>query len=87
METTHPALLIMDVQNGTVRRFAEKPEAIEAFPRALAAARGAGIPVIFVRIAFREGYPEVSPRNKSFSTISTRSPTPVSTPIRKSSAC
>lgn len=25
--------------------------------------------MIFIRVAFRQGYPEVSPRNKSFSTI------------------
>jgi hypothetical protein len=30
------------------------------------------VPVIFVRVAFRDGYPEVSPRNKRFSTISSR---------------
>src|SRR3990172_8153743 len=33
------------------------------------AARAAGIPVIHVTIGFREGYPEVSDRNKLFSMI------------------
>jgi nicotinamidase-related amidase len=74
METIRPALLVMDVQNSVVQRFADKPDAIEAFPRALDIARRAGIPVIFVRLAFREGYPEVSARNKSFSAISGRGP-------------
>ena len=32
-------------------------------------ARRAGIPVIFVRVAFRDGYPEVSAKNKAFSGI------------------
>jgi nicotinamidase-related amidase len=72
MEENRPALLIMDVQNEIVQRFADRPELIQAFPRALEAARRAAIEVIFVRVAFREGYPEVSARNKSFSTISGR---------------
>ena len=62
----------MDVQNGVVRRFANNLRAMEPFQRAVAAARGARIPVIFIRVAFRDGYPEVSPRNKSFSAISGR---------------
>ncbi len=36
---------------------------------AVTAARGAGVPVIFVRVAFRPGYPEASPRNKGFGAI------------------
>ena len=39
------------------------------FTKAVDAARVHGMPVIFVRVAFREGYPEVSSRNKSFSAI------------------
>jgi len=58
----------MDVQNGIVSRYAS--QAMAPFTQAVVAARGAGIPVIFVRVAFREGYPEVSPLNKSFSAIS-----------------
>jgi nicotinamidase-related amidase len=64
------ALLLMDMQNAIAARYAENAEALLPFQKALEAARGHGIPVIFVRIAFREGYPEVSPRNKSFSRIS-----------------
>jgi nicotinamidase-related amidase len=63
------ALLLMDVQNAIASRFAENAEALLPFTKALEAARRHGIPVIFVRIAFREGFPEVSPRNKSFSRI------------------
>ena len=69
MQENHSALLVMDVQNGIVQRFAEKPEVMAPFQRAVSAARCAGIPVIFVRIAFREGYPEVSANNKAFSGI------------------
>jgi nicotinamidase-related amidase len=59
----------MDVQNGIVQRFAEKPEVMAPFQSAVSAARRAGIPVIFVRVAFRDGYPEVSAKNKTFSAL------------------
>jgi nicotinamidase-related amidase len=64
------ALLVMDMQNGIVARFAENEKVLLPFQKAVAAARRHTIPVIFVRVAFREGYPEISPRNKSFSGIS-----------------
>jgi nicotinamidase-related amidase len=64
------ALLVMDVQNGIVSRFAENGKVMLPFQKAVEAARRHTIPVIFVRVAFREGYPEISPRNKSFSAIS-----------------
>jgi len=69
MQANHSALLVMDVQNGIVQRFAEKPEVMVPFQRAVSSARRAGIPVIFVRVAFRDGYPEVSATNKMFSAI------------------
>ncbi len=72
MPANHSVLLVMDVQNGIVPRFAEIPEIMAPFQRAVNAARGAGIPVIFVRVAFRDGYPEVSVKNKSFSAITRR---------------
>ena len=72
MQTNQTALLVMDVQNGIVQRYAEKPEVMVSFQRAVNAARHAGIPVIFVRVAFRDGYPEVSSKNKSFSAIFAR---------------
>jgi nicotinamidase-related amidase len=72
MAASNSALLVMDVQNGIVERFAEAAEAMAPFQRAVAAARGAGIPVLFVRVGFREGYPEISPNNKSFSALPER---------------
>jgi nicotinamidase-related amidase len=36
----------------------------------LAAARRARLPVIYIQVGFRKGYPEVSMRNQSFSAIS-----------------
>jgi nicotinamidase-related amidase len=64
------ALLVMDIQNNIVLRFAENDEVLIPFQKAVEAARRHNIPVIFVRVAFSEGYPEISPRNKSFSAIS-----------------
>ncbi|GLX70447.1 cysteine hydrolase family protein [Paenibacillus glycanilyticus] len=61
------AFLIMDLQNGIVSRFADNMEVLQPFREALDAARANDIPVIFVRVGFNEGYPEVSPRNKAFS--------------------
>jgi nicotinamidase-related amidase len=64
------ALLVMDLQNGIVSRFAENTEVLLPFQKAVEAARQHHIPVIFVRVGFSEGYPEVSPQNKAFSAIS-----------------
>lgn len=72
MQANRRALLVMDVQNGIVSRFAGAPDALTPFQQAVDTARQADIPVIFVRVAFRAGYPEVSPRNQSFSAIVNR---------------
>ncbi|NRD79979.1 cysteine hydrolase [Bacillus sp. BRMEA1] len=63
------ALLVMDLQNGIVSRFAENTEMLKPFQKAIEAARENHIPVIFVRVGFSEGYPEVSQQNKAFSAI------------------
>jgi nicotinamidase-related amidase len=64
------ALLVMDLQNGIVSRYAEKEEVLIPFQKAIEAARQHEIPVIFVRVAFNKGYPEINPKNKMFSAIS-----------------
>jgi nicotinamidase-related amidase len=66
---SHTALLVMDVQAGIVTRFAQTGDLLERINTAITAARAAQIPVIYVVVAFRPGYPEISPRNKSFSVI------------------
>ena len=63
------ALLVMDVQAGIVARFAQAGDLLKPINTAITAAHAAQIPVIYVVVAFRPGYPEISPRNKSFSTI------------------
>ena len=63
------ALLVMDVQRAIVDRY---PDA-DYLPRlrgAIDAARTSGVPVVYVVIGFRSGYPEISRRNKTFSAVS-----------------
>ena len=59
------ALLLMDFQNGIVARH-NASDALANAGRALATARERGTSVIFVRVAFRAGHPEISPGNKAF---------------------
>jgi len=66
---TSTALLIMDVQQGIVERFASDDGYLTRLAAAITAARDAGVTVVYVTVAFRPGYPEVSRRNKSFATI------------------
>lgn len=61
------ALLLMDFQNGIARRPGFEP-VVDAAAQALGAARSGGIPVVFARIAFRPGYPEIAESNSSFGT-------------------
>jgi nicotinamidase-related amidase len=68
--SSRTALLIMDVQRGIVERYEAAAEhLLEQVGMVASAARHAGVPIIYVTVRFREGYPEVSPRNRSFSAI------------------
>jgi nicotinamidase-related amidase len=68
------ALLVMDMQNGIVTRLADQAGTlIDTLERTIGAARSAGVPVIYVRVAFRPGAPEVSERNQSFSALKSSS--------------
>ncbi len=63
------ALLVMDVQRGIVERVGGAPELLDRLTAAIAAARSAEIPVIYVVVRFRAGYPEISAQNRSFAAI------------------
>jgi nicotinamidase-related amidase len=65
----HSALLVMDVQVGIVTRYVQGDDWFASLHTALDAARATSIPVIYVAVGFRPGYPEISPRNKSFGAI------------------
>lgn len=64
------ALLIMDIQEATVSRIGEAGAPIlQSFGLAIAAARKAGMKIIYVVVGFRKGFPEISPNNKSFDAL------------------
>lgn len=70
LDRKHTALLVMDYQNSIVSRVVEKyPDLLDKTAAVLAAARAADLPIIYIVVSFREGYPEVSPRNRSFSAL------------------
>jgi nicotinamidase-related amidase len=59
------ALFVMDVQRAVVDRHPD-PAYLPRLREAVGAARAGGLPVIYVVVGFRPGYPEISPRNKMF---------------------
>jgi nicotinamidase-related amidase len=64
------ALLVMDYQSGGLDYVADKKEALLAqTSKLLDAARKASVRVIYVVLGFRPGYPEVSPRNVTFTFV------------------
>jgi nicotinamidase-related amidase len=58
----------MDVQRAIVDRYPD-PAYLPRLREATGAARATGVPVIYVVIGFRPGYPEISTRNKTFGAI------------------
>jgi len=63
------ALLVMDVHEVTVNRLKDSTPFINSITKAIQTARNSIMPVIYVIVGFRKGYPEVSPNNKSFSVL------------------
>ena len=63
------ALLVMDVQGAIVKMLTDRASFFTALNKAIAKARNSNIPVIYVVVGFRKGYPEASANNKSFSAL------------------
>src|ERR1700722_9471961 len=64
------ALLLMDFQTSIVEMVpTDKDSLLTRTAALLDGARAAGMRIIHVVVAFRPGYPEVSPRNQSFAPI------------------
>lgn len=61
------ALLVMDMQAGIVPRLPDAASVLSNVTKAIANARSKKIPVIYVVVGFRQGAPEISPNNKTFS--------------------
>ena len=70
IEPAKTALLVMDYQAGIVAGYAsDQHDLLGRTASLLAAARKAGIAIIYIVVGFRPGYAEVSPRNLSFGAI------------------
>lgn len=69
IDKSRTALLIMDYQNDIVNFLPEKDREplLDKASTILKEARKAGIQVIYVVVRFRDGYPEISPKNGMFS--------------------
>src|SRR5574338_1707851 len=66
------ALLVMDMQSLILRMLHDPTVLISNVSKAIAHARSKKIPVIYVRVGFREGFPEISINNKNFKTAKER---------------
>jgi len=66
LEFDKTAVLAMDFQESIVSRnvLAQERSVLPKAQAVLRGARSVGVPVIHIVIQFREGYPEVSPRNR-----------------------
>lgn len=63
----NPALLVMDYQGDILSLVpAQQDSLLKNAALLIERARKSGVPVIYVEVSFRPGYPEVSPRNKAF---------------------
>lgn len=71
-QSNKTALLVMDLQNTILQHVGDSSVYVQNVKKAIAHARAQSIPVIYVVVAFRAGAPEISERNKSFSTISNK---------------
>lgn len=69
MASERSALLVMDFQPEIVERISDDRGLIERISRAVTIARTSGMRVIFVKVGFRAGYPEISPRSRTFSRV------------------
>jgi nicotinamidase-related amidase len=59
LDRKHTAFLIMDYQNTIVSGVVEKyPDLLDKTAAVLAAARAADMPIIYIVVSFREGYPQ-----------------------------
>jgi nicotinamidase-related amidase len=63
------AIVTLDLQQGVVAAYAKEPGFISRAAAVLAAARRQRVPVIHVKVAFRPGVPEASPRNAFLSAV------------------
>jgi len=71
IDKNNTAVLILDYQNDIAALIPEerRKPLLQKAASVLHNARKAGLPIIYAANIFREGYPEISPRNKIFSGV------------------
>ena len=70
IETNKTALLVMDLQTEIVPMLGDKSAPlIERMAGLVAAARRAKLPIIYIAVGFRTGYPELNLRNAMFAGV------------------
>ncbi len=67
LNQTNTALLVMDVQGATIKIVGENSPLLPSLAKAIKKARSKNIPVIYVVIGFRKGFPEVRKDSRSYS--------------------
>jgi nicotinamidase-related amidase len=67
MKNKNTALLVMDMQESILSMLPANASPADNVGKAIAQARRNNIPVVYVVVGFRQGLPEVSSSNKSFS--------------------
>ncbi len=67
-KNVNTALLVMDMQAGILSGLSDSTAVVANVARAIAAARSKQLPVIYVVLNFRPGFPEINMNNKAFST-------------------
>ena len=67
INTVDTALLVMDMQMGILQNFNATNTLVKSVSKAINYARNKKIPVIYIRVGFRQGAPELSTNNKIFS--------------------
>jgi nicotinamidase-related amidase len=65
------ALLVMDIEAAIIARLERPEQLLQNIKETIEAARKASVPVIYVTVQFRQGFPEVSSNNKAFTAMKT----------------
>lgn len=68
-QNNNTALLVMDVQAEIVKGLTDSTPLLRNVKSAIKKARANNIPIIYIVVGFRKGYPEVSSINKGFATL------------------
>jgi len=66
------ALLVMDMQTPIMAMVGNPAPLLQNVRKAIDGARAKGVPVIFVTVTFRPGFPEISPNNMAFHAVRQR---------------